>query len=312
MALATPIFTLLLISYATLILSLLMVGVSVIALKRIKVYQALVLHPSTLYSGKQWYRTVSAGFVHSGFQNLLINGLLLLILGSRLEYFLTRSDRHGHLETAVIFLTGVISSNLISAFFHRKDFYYNSTGASAGVLAVMISYLLYNPTEHNLLALLGFTAANWLIVPIYITGLAYLTWKRPGGKISHELHLLGSLAGVFVMITLHPALLNSITKRSASTLRLSHLISYQSPAQLGPVAAEIAPINAPTPPNKPPTVAVTAIEAAHFPESMPPSMASISSIEYFLIKNFVMPVCIGRRVKTLQNRSTRVTPEGLT
>lgn len=189
---------------ATLGLSLLVLALSFIALNNKRVYLAVMLHPSSVYPGKQWYRVVSSGFVHVRFQQLFINCALLLIYGSRLESFLSKSENTAHIEVTAIFVISIVASNLISVLIHRKDFFYSSAGSSAGVLAMMISYLLYNPGEMlvNVPGIGGIS--NWLIVPAYIAGLLYLTLKKSHEQVSHELHLLGSLAGVLITVTLHP------------------------------------------------------------------------------------------------------------
>jgi membrane associated rhomboid family serine protease len=281
----TPLTTELATGYATLGLFFTISLFSIAGFTSRKFYFATILHPATIRSGSHSYRILLSGFVHSGIQNLLFNSFILLDFGLRLEYFLSLHSRYGHFEILLIFFAGIIASNLISLAIHRNEVAYSSTGSSAGILALVIDYLLYNPREQLMVIPFLKGISNWLVVPVYIAGLLYLTWKRSGERISHELHLLGSIAGVLTILILHPVLLNQIfMKRSASQRNPRSGNSYHKPAQFGPVAAATAPTTAPTPPKRPPTVAPRPIEAAHVPESMPPSRASISSVVYVFIK----------------------------
>jgi membrane associated rhomboid family serine protease len=187
-------------NYGTTALCLLVLCFSLIALISERFYYSTILHPSTIYAGRQRYRLLSAGLIHSSFQNLLINLVLLWIYGSRFEDALDPKTYYSHLQILLTFLLSIVSSNIISTIIHRNEFQVSSDGSSAGVLGIMVSYLLFAPSETlmNLPAIGG--VSNWLVVIFYIGGTVYLAIKRSKDKISHELHLFGALSGVFLTI----------------------------------------------------------------------------------------------------------------
>lgn len=83
--------------------------------------------------GGQWWRLVTAGFLHIGIQHLVINMITLYFIGMYIE------EIFGHWQMLVIYLFSVISGNLFSAYFAPRSL---SAGASTGIFGLFGAFLL--------------------------------------------------------------------------------------------------------------------------------------------------------------------------
>lgn len=81
----------------------------------------------------EWWRLLSAGFLHIGFQHLVLNGLSLYYLGADLERML------GSWRFLIVYLTAVIGGNLVSFAMNPEAL---SAGASTGIYGLFISFIV--------------------------------------------------------------------------------------------------------------------------------------------------------------------------
>jgi membrane associated rhomboid family serine protease len=144
-------------------------------------YQTGAIYRPALLDG-QWWRLLTASFVHANLLHLLLNGLMLLVLGWRLERYI------GAWRVGLIFLlTGwgaaVISFGLT---LHNRDFVVGSSGAIFGLGGALIGYALRNRAIllHQALLLSLVLAANLLLVAAV-----------PG--VDQRAHLTGLAGGLF-------------------------------------------------------------------------------------------------------------------
>lgn len=80
----------------------------------------------------EWWRLITAAFIHIGFSHLLMNSLTLYFLGMELEF------EHGHWVFTVIYLLSAIGGNLFSFAFNINI----SAGASTAIFGLFASYLV--------------------------------------------------------------------------------------------------------------------------------------------------------------------------
>ena len=91
----------------------------------------------------EWWRLITAAFIHIGFSHLLMNCLTLYFLGMELEF------EHGHWVFTLIYLVSAIGGNLFSFAFNFNI----SAGASTAIFGLFASYLVlsYMNPESQLL-----------------------------------------------------------------------------------------------------------------------------------------------------------------
>ncbi|RPH44798.1 MAG: rhomboid family intramembrane serine protease [Lysobacterales bacterium] len=145
---------------------------------------------------KQRYETiVTSGFVHGDFGHLLLNMVTFYFFAFPLE------SRIGPARFALLYLLGLIVSDLGTYFKHRNDPDYASLGASGAISAVLFAAIVYYPE----MKLFIIPIPVPIPAPLFAVGyVAYSWWsaRQARGRINHDAHLVGALFGVvFVMLT---------------------------------------------------------------------------------------------------------------
>lgn len=163
-----------------------------------------MFNPYAAFHGKQYYRFLTSGFVHSNTVHLLFNMIALFFFGAVIEKIYT--NLYGFLGVIfylLTFLAGIVVANLRTFLKYKNSSYYNSLGASGGVASILFASILYRPTSSIYLMFLP------IPIPAFILGAVYLIYtyyssRRTGDNINHDAHLYGSLFGVVFTILIRP------------------------------------------------------------------------------------------------------------
>ncbi len=147
----------------------------------------------------EWWRILTAGFIHVGLGHLAFNMITLYFFGPEIEGFL------GPARFLAIYFGSEITANLLTLARHHDTPNYSAVGASGAISGVLFSFVLFAP-----FAMLGvmFVIPMPAIVfaVLYIVGSIYAA-KQGGGRIAHEAHLGGALGGVLITLLVYPAAL---------------------------------------------------------------------------------------------------------
>ena len=187
----------------TLILIIITTVASIYSWRNPEIQKKWMFNPYAVYHGKQYYRFLSSGFIHSNTMHLLFNMIALFFFGSVIERIYSDLFEHiGILFYLVTYLVGIIAANFRTYLKYKNSIYYNSLGASGGVASILFASILYRPTSSICLYFA-------LCIPAFILGVVYLIYsyyssKRTGDNINHDAHLYGSLFGVVFTILLRP------------------------------------------------------------------------------------------------------------
>ncbi len=92
--------------------------------------------PAILYGG-QWYRLLTAAFIHFGLPHLINNLLLLVAMGSYLERI------YGHVRFAILYVVCAVGANAVSLFHMLRTGDYAVAGGASGVVFGMIGAMLF-------------------------------------------------------------------------------------------------------------------------------------------------------------------------
>ncbi len=189
----------------TTVLCILIALVSIGAFNKPDWIEKLKHWPYVVYRHKQYYRWLTSGFVHGGWLHLLINLFIFWQFGEVVEHIYVQmmGPFAGHVAYALLFLLGVIVSDLPSYAKHKNNPYFASIGASGAVSAILFSYILFLPWQ--MLYLYGI-----IPIPGIIAGIGYLWYesymsKKEGTGINHNAHFFGAVFGVVFTILLNPA-----------------------------------------------------------------------------------------------------------
>jgi membrane associated rhomboid family serine protease len=188
----------------TLILIIITVAISWYAFKNQDLMQKWIFYPYTVNRDNSWYRFLTSGFLHADLTHLFFNMFTLYFFGNNVEYTFIGGfgQTTGILLFLLIYIGGIIVSDIPTYIKHRHDPGYKALGASGGVAAVVFSSILFYPTQDICLYAV-------LCIPGFILGVLYLMYsyfsgKRMGDNINHDAHLYGALYGFIVSLAIAP------------------------------------------------------------------------------------------------------------
>jgi membrane associated rhomboid family serine protease len=144
-------------------------------------------------------RLFSAGFLHVDTQHLLFNMLTLY-------FFAAPVINHvGATSFMIIYLASLIFGNLLSLYFHKKEYHYSAVGASGAVTGILYSAILLQPGMNLYMFFIP------IPIPAYIFGIGYLLYSIYGmknriGNIGHDAHFGGAIGGYVVTLLISPIL----------------------------------------------------------------------------------------------------------
>jgi membrane associated rhomboid family serine protease len=185
---------------ATLILSTIVV-VSLIALYAApSLIERSVFRPHWLVRRHEYTTLVSSAFVHADLAHLFFNGFTFWAFAFSLERAM------GTPQFLALYVVGLLASDAGTYVKHRHEPGYRTLGASGAILAVLFASILYFPTASI------FILPIPVPIPAPIFAAAYLayTWyaSRYGrGRVNHDAHFSGALAGVLFVALTEPAVL---------------------------------------------------------------------------------------------------------
>ncbi|MBP9927482.1 MAG: rhomboid family intramembrane serine protease [Cyclobacteriaceae bacterium] len=187
----------------TLVIILITVGVSLYTMQKPQVLNKLMNNPYQVVHSGQYYRLLTSGFIHRDHMHLIFNMFSFYFFGTQLEYiFKEIFGSLGQVHFIILYMMGIIVSDLPTVFKHRNNIYYNSLGASGAVSAVVFACILFLPLR-------DICFYGVLCFPGFVLGLGYLGYsfyrsKKSADGINHDAHLYGSLFGIIYCIIFYP------------------------------------------------------------------------------------------------------------
>lgn len=182
--------------------------ITYLAWQKPQLHKLLMLNPYQVVDKKQYFRLLSSGFVHNGSMHLFLNLFTLYFFGGAIEaivqaYF----GALGLYLYVFLFASAVVVANIHTTIKYRKNPQYNSLGASGGVSALVMSFILFDPLQELCLYAI-------ICLPGYILGSVFILYsiimgRRNRDNINHDAHLYGALYGVVFIILLKPDIISS-------------------------------------------------------------------------------------------------------
>lgn len=171
-------------------------------------HKRLMLNPYNVVKHKQYYQLITSGFVHNNGMHLLLNLFTLYFFGLAIEQiFYSYFGQLGLALYVLLFITAIIVANIPTTIKHRENPGYNSLGASGGVSALVMAFILFDPIRDLCLYAI-------ICLPGYILGGLFIAYsiimsKRNMDNINHDAHLFGALYGVIFTLLIRPSVLSS-------------------------------------------------------------------------------------------------------
>jgi membrane associated rhomboid family serine protease len=144
---------------------------------------------------RQYWTAITSGFVHADLGHLLFNSLTYWFFAFPLERMI------GSARFAALYFIGLMASDTGTYFKHRRDPDYACLGASGAILAVLFASIVYIPRQSIMIMPIP------LPIPAPLFAIGYLAYsfyaaRAQRGRINHDAHFYGALAGLaFVALT---------------------------------------------------------------------------------------------------------------
>lgn len=157
-------------------------------------------HVGAIARRKQHYRIFTSSFLHGDLFHLLFNMMTLFFFGPTVERIL---GTDGFL---VVYFGAILTSGIVSFYVRKNELDYSSIGASDGVSGVVLAFCVFFPFSPIYFMFVPFG------IPAIIYGVLFMAISagmmgQHGGRIAHEGHLGGALAGVVLTLLMKPAAL---------------------------------------------------------------------------------------------------------
>jgi membrane associated rhomboid family serine protease len=176
------------------------VGVSLLGLfARPQIIARNLFRPYWLLRRRQYWTLLTNGLVHANLAHLAFNCLSYWFFAFPLQRVI------GPTRFTVLYLFGLLASNVGTYFKHRDEPEYASLGASGAILAVMFAMIVYFPRARLMMLPLPVPIPAPLFALLFLAYSYYAT-RHPLGPINYQAHFDGALAGLaFVALTDWPA-----------------------------------------------------------------------------------------------------------
>lgn len=189
----------------TLVLVGLTCAISMYAWSNHQLFDSWILEPYRVKRNNDYYRFITSGFLHADWGHLLFNMLAFYSFSLVVESVFRGEfgSTTGVLYFLLLYLGGIVVSDIPTYLRHRDDPNYRSLGASGGVASVIFAAIVINPIGGIRIFPIP------IEIPGFIFGFLYLAYsyymgRRRGDNINHDAHFYGALYGVIVTLALLP------------------------------------------------------------------------------------------------------------
>lgn len=163
----------------------------------------LLFYPFQIKQGKEYYRFITSGFVHGDWQHLLFNMFTFYFFGRNMQFYFQElsSPLVGTVKFLVLYLGGIIFSDIYSYYKHKDNPNYMALGASGGVSAVVFGAIMFGPWQTLYI--------YFIPMPSILFAVGYLWYsarmaKQGNDNIGHEAHFFGAIYGAVVTLLIEP------------------------------------------------------------------------------------------------------------
>lgn len=156
-----------------------------------------LFRPYWFLRNREYTTLFTSAFVHADLPHLLFNCITFWFFGVPLERLI------GTPRFALLYLVGLVCSEIGPWLRHRNDPHYATLGASGAISAVLFASIVYMPDQ----SLIILPIPVPIPAPLYALGyLGYSWWasrsRRDG--INHDAHFGGAITGLLFVAVTHP------------------------------------------------------------------------------------------------------------
>ena len=162
-----------------------------------------LFRPYWFWPRQQFATPFTSAFLHADLPHLVFNAFTFWAFAFPLE------RQIGSLRLVALYIFGLLVSSAGTWLMHRHEPGYQTLGASGAILAVLFAAIAYTPSQ----SIFIFPVPVPIPAPLFaVAYLGYTVWasRQSRGRINHDAHLGGALAGiVFVLVLDSPTALQA-------------------------------------------------------------------------------------------------------
>ena len=185
------------------------IGASFYAWNRPEVYQKWILNPYQIKLHRQYWRFITSGFVHLNYMHLFFNMFALFFFGQHVAYYF---GPRGDILMLVLYILGIIVSDIPTYIKYHNMPNYNSLGASGGVAAVVFSSIMFDPLNRIYIMFIPIGIPGFVLGALYLV-YSYYQGKRMADNINHDAHLFGAIFGLIFTVLMRPGVVASFVEQ---------------------------------------------------------------------------------------------------
>jgi membrane associated rhomboid family serine protease len=190
--------------YLTYIIIGITVAISLYAFKERTILQKFIMNPYYTAKRNEYHRFLTSGFVHNDHMHLIVNMISLYFFGLAVEMvFDAYFEQMGKIYFVLLYLLGIVVSDIPTYLKHRNNPHYNSLGASGGVAAVIFAFILFRPLD-NIYLYMALPIPGFILGTLYIV-FSWYQGRKSNDNINHDAHLYGALFGLVFCVIIYPA-----------------------------------------------------------------------------------------------------------
>jgi membrane associated rhomboid family serine protease len=160
-----------------------------------QIIERSLFKPYWFLRNKEYDTLYMSGFVHADIGHLLMNMFTFYFFAFPLE------RRLGTGSFLMLYAAGLVLSHTCTYFKQAKNPQYATLGASGAISAVLFAYIVYDPTSTLFIIPIPVPIPAFVFAFCYL-GYTYWAAKQQKGRINHDSHLCGALAGLgYVLVT---------------------------------------------------------------------------------------------------------------
>lgn len=185
------------------------IAASFYAWNRQEIYQKWIMNPYQVKHHKQYWRFITSGFIHINYTHLFFNMFALFFFGQHVAYYF---GIMGNQLLVILYLLGIVISDIPTYLKYKDVPNYNSLGASGGVAAVLFSSIMFDPLNPIRIMFIPIDIPGFVLGTLYLV-YSYYQGKRMSDNINHDAHLYGAIFGLVFTVLLRPGVVVSFVQQ---------------------------------------------------------------------------------------------------
>ena len=200
----------------TLILCVIIFGISLWAFNNQTVFQNLMHYPYQEARDRSYYRLFTSIFLHGSWLHLLVNLFVFYTFGEAIEnqFSYLFGPVMGKVNFVLLFVLSGVLTNVFTYRKHKDNPQFRSVGASGSISGIMFAYVLFYPLEY--LYLYGIIPIPGIIAAVLYLWYSNYASKKEGGRIDHNAHFYGAVTGLVFTIIVYPPVVSYFVKQLLS------------------------------------------------------------------------------------------------